>query len=116
MITGEEMQELEKMPKYSLEKFITYAKLHYDDQELLAILFELRVSMQKRVDAYNDECFKVVNEGTEEEDEEFDEGVYNSMVTTLQAGAKEVLVNELDWGISENGWNPDLLKELNIQI
>lgn len=72
--------------------------------------------MQKRVDAYNDECFKVVNEGTEEEDEEFDEGVYNSMVTTLQAGAKEVLVNELDWGISENGWNPDLLKELNIQI
>ncbi|MEI3422309.1 MAG: hypothetical protein V8R91_15340 [Butyricimonas faecihominis] len=78
--------------------------------------FELRVSMQKRVNAYNDECFKVVNEGTEEEDEEFDEGVYNSMVTTLQAGAKEVLVNELDWGISENGWNPDLLKELNIQI
>ena len=116
MITGEEMQELEKMPKYSLKKFTTYAKLHYDDQELLAILFELRVSMQKRVDAYNDECFKVVNEGTEEEDEEFDEGVYNSMVTPLQAGAKEVLVNELDWGISENGWNPDLLKELNIQI
>ncbi|MFR7877979.1 MAG: hypothetical protein ACLU4J_17195 [Butyricimonas paravirosa] len=38
------------------------------------------------------------------------------MVATLQAGAKEVLVNELDWGISENGWNPDLLKELNIRL
>lgn len=116
MITAEKMQELEEMPKYSLEKFTTYAKLHYDDQELVAILFELRVSMQKRVDAYNDECFKVVNEGTEEEDEEFDEDMYNSMVTTLQAGAKEVLVNELDWEIRENRWNPDLLKELNIQI
>lgn len=116
MITAEEMRELEEMPKYSLEKFTTYAKLHYDDQELLAILFELHVSMQKRVNAYNDECFKVVNEGTEEEDEVIDEDVYNSMVITLQAEAKEVLVNELDWGIRKNGWNPDLLKELNIQI
>lgn len=93
-----------------MQNFITMTKSYW--QYCSSYVFLCR----NGVDAYNDECFKVVNEGTEEEDEEFDEGVYNSMVTTLQAGAKEVLVNELDWGISENGWNPDLLKELNIQI
>ena len=51
----------------------------------------------------------------EEEDEELDEGEYDSMIAKLQTGAKEILVKELERGISEDGLNPDLLNELRIE-
>ena len=115
MIDLEKRRELGKAPKLITEELLWYINHHYNDPEILAITSELRTSLQKRINAYNDECFKVVNEGTEEEDEELDEGEYDSMVAKLQSGAKEILVKELEWRISEDGWNPDLLNELRIE-
>ncbi len=115
MLNLEKRRELGKAPKLTTEELLWYINHHYNDAEILAITSELRTSLQKRINAYNDECFKVVNEGTEEEDEEFDEGEYDSMVAKLQTGAKEILVKELEWRISEDGWNPDLLNELRIE-
>ena len=38
------------------------------------------------------------------------------MIAKLQTGAKEILVKELERGISEDGWNPDLFEELGIEV
>ena len=115
MIDLEKRRELGKVPKLITEELLWYINHHYNDAEILAITSELRTSLQKRINAYNDECFKLVNEGTEEEDEEFDEGEYDSMIAKLQTGAREILVKEQERGISEDGWNPDLLNELRIE-
>ena len=110
MLNLEKRRELGKAPKLTTEELLWYINHHYNDTEILAI-----TSLQKRVNSYIDECFNVVNEGMEEEDEELDEGEYDSMIAKLQTGAKEILVKELERGISEDGWNPDLLNELRIE-
>ncbi len=115
MLNLEKRRGLGKAPKLTTEELLWYINHHYNDAEILAITSELRTSLQKRVNSYIDECFNVVNEGTEEEDEEFDEGEYNSMIAKLQTGAREILVKEQERGTSEDGWNPDLLNELRIE-
>ena len=115
MLNLEKRRELGKAPKLTTEELVWGINHHYNDAEILAITSELRTSLQKRINSYIDECFNVVNEGTEEEDEELDEGEYDSMIAKLQTGAKEILVKELEWRISVDGWNPDLLNELRIE-
>ena len=114
MIDQEKMMELLNVPKHSVEEVTSYIKHRYCDEELMAILFELHTSMQKLLFSYQEEC--IISEETEEEDEVLDEGEYDSMITELQENAKKILVDELSWGFSEDGWNPDLFKEIGLKI
>mgnify|MGYP007014993316 FL=1 len=110
------LDRFKNSPKYGAGEIADYITSRCTDAEMLSVLFELNRRMQKRVESISDQCHYTTNEGTPDEDYELDEEQYNSELAKLQQEAKEILVNELSWGISEDGWNPDLFEELGIEV
>lgn len=102
-------------PKYSAGDIADYITARCTNAEMLAIAFEVNHRMQKRVESISDQCYYTTNEGTPDEDYELDEEKYNSELAKLQQEAKKILADELSWGISKDGWNPDLFEELGIE-
>lgn len=112
----EKLLNVKNAPKHDAGEIAAYIAAKCNNAEMLAIAFEVNHRMQKRVEGISDQCYYTTNEGTPDEDYEFDEEKYNLELVKLQQEAKKILVDELSWGFSEDGWSPDLFQELGIEI